>query len=516
MKRRSFLKRASLGAAAVSLATQAGANLAYLPGGAALPRHRPGGATPVKTILSFATEAAHAVEDYDFIKDIADFLTAENLVGNFHLTGDYARALKRHGRLDVVESLQRHEIGYHCNHHGSKPFMAGYLEKYPWEEGLSRWLSNETPGLAAVAELMNRRPVYYTTEFSKAPQTIYGSALLGAGLMGYSAVPTREHSAVWFCNSFVPTVENIVALESFHAPGADREKQARDRLDASVARQQASRKDVLRVFLHSYKYYAEPPYDRLTMTREIYKNDEMYFEDYPTDYPRQSPEQFRKSFEMFKRTIRYQASRSEFVSLSQYRDEYLPNTGVWIELAEVDRLVRHLESSLDAYVTVGYSISPAEAFGVMARVLRGWRATNRLPERVFVRNLIGPRAPVPEAGPEMKAEVRGLRDLWPAMDREMEISGAMPETVGVGSQRIGPGQILRGMISLYGAIRRGEALESVTLAGGNLPEIAKDEFFRETGFNRVGIYPPEFTGQQICALSRAQSWSWKPALKRKT
>lgn len=514
MKRRSFIQHASLGAAAVSLASQTKANLAHLPGGAALPRTRPGGATPVKSILSFATEAAHAVEDYDFIKSIADFLTGEDLIGNFHLTGDYARALKRHGRLDVVESLQRHEIGYHCNHHGSKPFMAGYLEQYPWEEGLSRWLSNEAPGLAAVAELVNRRPVYYTTEFSKAPQAIYGSALLGAGLMGYSAVPTREHSAVWFCNSFIPTVENIVALESFHAPGADREKQARDRLDASVAKQQANKKDVLRVFLHSYKYYAEPPYDRLTMTREIYKNDAMYFEDYPTDYPRQSPEQFRKSFEMFKRTIRYQARQSEFVSFAQYRDEYQANTGVWIDLAEVDRLAGHLTESLDAYVADGYSISPAEAFGVMARLLRVWRETNRLPERVFVRNLIGPRAPVPESGPEVKVEARALRDLWPAIDREMEISGAMPVTCTVGGQRVGPGQLLRVMISLYGAIRQNRMPEVVPLAGGNLPEIAREEFFKETAFNRDGLYPPDFTGRQICALSRAQSWSWKPAVKR--
>lgn len=515
MKRRSFLKRASLGAAAASLASQTEANLAHLPGGGALPRRRPGGATPVKSILSFATEAAHAIEDYDFIKGIADFLTAENLIGNFHLTGDYARALKRHGRLDVVESLRRHEIGYHCNHHGSKPFMAGYLEKYPWDEGLSRWLSNEAPGLAAVAELVNRRPVYYTTEFSKAPQAIYGSALLGAGLMGYSAVPTREHSAVWLCNSFIPTVENIVALESFHAPGADREKQARDRLDASVAKQRANRKDVLRLFLHSYKYYAEPPYDRLTMTREIYKNDEMYFEDYPTDYARQSPEQFRKSFEMFKRTIRHHARQSEFVSFSQYRDEYQVNSGGWIDLTAVDRLASQLTQSLDAYVADGYSISPAEAFGVMARLLRVWRETNRLPERVFVRNLIGPRAPVPEAEPELQAEVRALRDVWPAIDREMEISGAMPVSCTIGERRVGPGALLRGMISLYGAIRQNRMPAAVTLTGGNLPLIAQEEFFKETGFNRVGLYPPDFTGQQICALSRAQSWSWKPAVKLK-
>lgn len=70
------------------------------------------------------------------------------------------------------------------------------------------------------------------------------------------------------------------------------------------------------------------------------------------------------------------------------------------------------------------------------------------------------------------------------------------------------------MISLYGAIRQNRMPEAVTLAGGNLPAIAREEFFKETAFNRVGLYPPDFTGRQICALSRAQSWSWKPAVKR--
>lgn len=511
MKRRSFLKYASLGAAVPGLAPRMEAGSAGLPERRERSR-RNGSSGTVKTILSFATEAAHAVEDHDFIRDIARFLSGENLVGNFHLTGDYARALKRHGRMDVVEALQAHEIGYHCNHHGSKPFMPGYLEKLPWEEGLARWLSYETPGLAAVEELVNRRPVYYTTEFAKAPQTIYGSALLGAGMMGYAEVPMRGHSAVWFCNSFVPTVENIVALESFHAPG-DREKAARTQLDASVAKQQAARKDVLRVFLHSYKYYAQPPYDRLTMTREIYKNDDYYFEDYPTDYPKQSPERFRESFEMFKRTIRYHARQTEFITMSEYRREYKANTGIWIDLPEVDRLCESLGQSIDAYATPECSLSPAEAFGVMARLLRVWSETGRLPPEVFVRNLIGPRAAVPELGTDRTAALGELQKLLPMLDRELEITGAMPATVAVGGAAVGPGQLLRGLIKLYAGVRAGRRIDEILLSGDNLPAIAREAYFQEKGFTRKGLYPDDFTGRNICAVSRAQSWSWKPAVK---
>lgn len=503
MKRRSFLHAASLGPAALLSASQARSSSAG---------PRPAGAEGVKTILSFATEAAHAPEDYDFIRDIARFLTEEKLVGNFHLTGDYARALKRLGRADVVEALLPHEIGFHCNHHGSKPWMAGYLEKLSWDEGLSRWLSYETPGVAVVEELLGRRPLYYTTEFAKAPQAIYGSALLGAAITGYSDVPMREHSAVWLCNSFIPSVENIVGLESFHAPG-DREKAARERLDAGIQAQKAKGKDILRVFLHSYKYYAEPPYDRLTMTGEIYKNDEIYYEDYPQDYPRQPPAQFQRSFQMFQRAIRRHKQRSELVTFSRYRDAYKPIAGVWLSLSEVDELGRFLARSIDAYATARFSLSPAEAFGVVVRMLRRRSETGTFPERVFVRNLIGPRAEVVPVRADHVTSEKDLSAVLAALDRELDLSGVLPVTTDVAGVTVGPGQLLRGLVDLYNGARTGRSVESVACTGSNLPEIAREAYFQQNGFTRAGLYPVDFTGRNICALSRAQSWSWKPAVR---
>lgn len=512
MKRRSFLRYASLGAAGLGLAPAASAESAPSrdQNGKARRKAFP---SPVKSILSFATEAAHAPDDYDFMKAIALFLTEENLVGNFHLTGDYARALKRHGRLDVVEALKPHEIGFHCNHHGSRPWMAGYLEKYPWDEGLSRWLSYEAPGFAIVGELFNRRPTYYTTEFAKAPQTTFGSALMGAGMMGYLDVPMRGHSAVWFCNSLVPSVENIVALESFHGPG-DREKAARDRLDASRKKQEANRQDVLRIFLHSYKYYIVAPYDRLTMTNEIYKNDDYYFEDYPTDAVRQPREKFQAAFEMFKRSIRHHARSSEFVTFSQYKDRFVDNAALWLDLTDVDPLGRSLARSLDAYATTTFSVSPAEAFGIVVRILRTWRETGKLPTKVFARKIIGPKAPIPTGLPDKTVRASELLDAVAKIDRELDISGAMPVTVNVGGATVGPGQLLQGLLAVYQGIRSEKPIAEVTLAGENLPEVAQEPYFKMTGFTRKGLYPDDFTGAKTCAMARAQSWSWKPAVSR--
>ncbi|MDC0575076.1 hypothetical protein OAO39_03995 [Pirellulaceae bacterium] len=113
--------------------------------------------------MSFATEVAEVSKDYDHIKALAEFLTVEGLVGNSHLTGDYVRALKRHGRLDVVAALRSHEIGFYCTHHGAAPFMTGYLEKFNWRAGTTEWGRNELPVLRVVEELFGRQPTYYTT-----------------------------------------------------------------------------------------------------------------------------------------------------------------------------------------------------------------------------------------------------------------------------------------------------------------------------------------------------------------
>jgi len=307
-------------------------------------------------------------------------------------------------------------------------------------------------------------------------------------------------------------VENIVALESFHAPG-DREKVARTNLDNALAKQKALGKDVLRVFLHSYKYYAEPPYDRLTQTLEIYKRDDYYFEDYPGDYVRQAPEQFKESFERFKRTIRYHRRNSEFVTFSQYRNEYREIQGVWIDLPEIDGLCRFLERSLDAYSTATLSLSPAEAFGVLIRVLRTWHETGHLPTKAFVRTVIGPLAPIPEQRADVTAKTSEILKTLAPVDRELDLTIAVPQSTVIAGSTVGPGQLLRGLVKIYFGIRASPRVEKVVLAGADLPEIAKEPYFLEKGFTRKGLFPDDFTGKNICAMSRVQSWSWKPAVR---
>lgn len=464
----------------------------------------------MKVILSFATEVAHLPRDYEHIKAVAEFLTEEGLVGNFHLTGDYARALKRRGRLDVVKALASHEIGYHCNHHGASPFMAGYLEAKNWRDGVSEWCANELPGLSVVEELFARPPTYYTTEFAKAPQAVYASWQVGLPTTGYLLVPTRGHGAVWYCNSFVPNSENLTGLEGVPTPDTDLEQRFRNKFDRFEEKLKSQKTNLLRVIQHSYKAYAVRPFKR-TPPR-TYQDGSLYYEDFPRYMDIHPEATLQEGFDIFKRAVRYYAERAEFVSFSAYRDRFRDNQGQWLGLRELDDVCELLSERLDAYVSDALSVSPAEAFGMLVRVLRTYHEDGALPEKVFMRNIIGPTSLIPERledGTERSSSVfKTLRSIDRALDGEQ----AIPSSIEIDGITVGPGQMLQGLLELYGATRTGQTLESLRLAGPNLPVIADEPFFVQEIFTRE-IYPEGFEGRNICKMCRLQSWSWKPAVR---
>jgi len=463
----------------------------------------------MRIILSFATEVAHLPRDYDHIKAVAECLTEEGLVGNFHLTGDYARALKRRGRLDVVKALAGHEIGYHCNHHGADPFMAGYLEAMNWRDGVTEWFANEMPGLSVVEELFGRRPTYYTTEFAKAPQAVYASWQAGLPITGYLLLPTRGHGAVWYCNSFVPNSENLSGLEGVPTAGVDLEQRFRSKFDRFEEKLKSQKTDLLRVIQHSYKTYAIRPFKR-TPPR-TYQDDSLYYEDFPRYMDIYPEATLREGFEIFRRAVRYYAERAEFVSFSAYRRSFGDNQGQWLGLSELDDVCELLSERLDAYVSDKLSVSPAEAFGMLVRVLRTYHEDGALPERVFMRNVIGPTSLMPEGLGDGMVRSSSVFEALRSMDRALDSEQSMPSSMEIEGDAVGPGQMLHGLRNLYAAARTGKVPESVELSGPNLPVVADEPFFAQEMFTRE-IYPEGFEGRNICKTCRLQSWSWKPAV----
>ena len=151
-------------------------------------------------ILSFDTEDFVTPQAADAQKWWADELHSRNLRGCFLLVAELLRTLKRWGRQDVIEALDRHEVDYHTNYHSLPPTHAHALEGKPLAEAVDWVLRREATGLAEHLETFGRVPVSYCTPgFSWTPATLI--ALAAVGIKVFCACPDSlmVNGPMWYC-----------------------------------------------------------------------------------------------------------------------------------------------------------------------------------------------------------------------------------------------------------------------------------------------------------------------------
>ena len=148
---------------------------------------------------------------------------------------------------------------------------------------------------------------------------------------------------------------------------------------------------------------------------------------------------------------------------------------------------------------------------MLVRVLRAYHEDGATPERVYMRNLIGPTAQLPHGLADGEVRTQTVLQALHTIDRKLDEDLSVPAAVEFGGRAFGPGQTLKGLSDLYVAIRAEKRPDTVRMAGPNLPGVADEPFFLEETFTRP-IYPEGFEGRNICRMARLQSWSWKPAV----
>ncbi len=117
-------------------------------------------------------------EDYvDPIADdaalrIADDLTKLGVRATFKVVGEKGRVLERRGRLDVIQALGKHSIGYHSDWHSIQPAPAVALEHMGLLEGAADFERRQRPGFEDIARIFGVAPVCYGQPGSSwAPQS---------------------------------------------------------------------------------------------------------------------------------------------------------------------------------------------------------------------------------------------------------------------------------------------------------------------------------------------------------
>src|SRR5437868_10232458 len=85
------------------------------------------GSGQVDVIFWFDTEDYLLPADDDAAKRLAEMLTDRGIRATFKVVGEKARVLEKRGRIDVITSLKKHDIGYHSNFHSVHPTPTEYL-----------------------------------------------------------------------------------------------------------------------------------------------------------------------------------------------------------------------------------------------------------------------------------------------------------------------------------------------------------------------------------------------------
>ena len=207
----------------------------------------------VKLFISFATEEFVTPAHNGILLKIASILGERNITGSFHLTGEFARYLRGNQHFDVIEALQQHEIGYHSNTHGAHPFIGDICENNSWDSTVEKLMRTESKGILDIENTFGRRPTYYVTEFTKAPQLIYALRSLGIDVLGFSGLPNHKgRPFCWYTGSLCYTGP-MLGVES--PPHTDRLQKMKNKFDHLYQQEKAKGSNgVIKLFNHPYKF----------------------------------------------------------------------------------------------------------------------------------------------------------------------------------------------------------------------------------------------------------------------
>ena len=464
----------------------------------------------VKLFISFATEEFVTPAHNEILIKIASILSDRSITGSFHLTGEFARNLRHNRRSDLIEALQQHEIGYHSNTHGAHPFIGSICENNAWDSSVEKLMRTEAKGILDIESIFARRPAYYVTEFTKAPQLIYALRALGIDLLGFSGLPQNGGVPFsWYTGSLCYTGA-MMGVESPQHP--DRLQNMKNKFDSLYQQEKAKGANgVIKLFNHPYKFAYNNNIASWVSKNKIYKSYNIHS---PWIVPQESlySEKTTASlFSEFEHFLDYILAKgdSEFLSTSQTALPYRKEPPPFVAREIFFQLVRQIDKKI-IWLKSGKTIfSPAEIFALMTYALKYFSNYRKLPESLPRRDPLGPTLESRPLGEALSIPIDVIMRNIAAIDRELEFSQQSPSEIGFSDSKIP-------LASAYFAFAR--ILQNPIPDSGNLtfqpsellPELASTDYFDANSWTKES-YPAGFTGKNICTHCRLQSWTYKPA-----
>ncbi len=151
----------------------------------------------MKTLVVLDTE--------DFLSDSApdaqlwwaEELHRRGIKASFQIVGEMARKLKRLGRLDTIEAIKKHDIGYHSNYHSVHPTTVEGNVGKSLAEAIAWTKQRDQSGLEAVNDLFGQPFSYTTPGTSWTPAALIAYASQGVKVSFISPYAPK-HKPYWY------------------------------------------------------------------------------------------------------------------------------------------------------------------------------------------------------------------------------------------------------------------------------------------------------------------------------
>ncbi len=442
---------------------------------------------------------------------LARILSDLGAPATFKMVGEKLRSLERGGRVDVIDAIRKHDVGYHTDWHSRHPMVSEYLVDAGWDDGVELVLRNEGPGLDDVRRVFEGASSYGQAGAAWAPQPYAACREWGIPVyLDESDHMSVEHGPHHYCG-----VIGVFGLGPANARvrlgGTDGLTKSKAALDRAVDFARSSGGGIVNVYYHPCEFISPEFPDSINFGGGCNPAPGRY--EIPKPF---APSDVEQGYAQFEDYVKYMLVRDDIklVTGSEIAESYRDRLeGASLDTIQINRAA---EDFIDARGFVGIDsawLSPAQTFQlVVDRLVQ--IADSQVESAIEIMHVLGPKD-LPSGGAITEAWVAGNDLLTAALSasRGLHASGQVPATPRIGDVSVTPEAFLTGACRLLLAVDSGAAIPGhVGLAHERLAtEVHVAEDSEELW--RWPIHSPGFRAPRIMEQARLQAWTIKPAVR---
>ena len=468
-------------------------------------------AAPAKTkmMFFFDTEDFTCNESSDAIRETANILADEGVVGEYAVVGYLARELVRNRRTDVLDALAKHHVGTQSLGHSVHPTVCELSDRYDFREAYRLVAAAESEGNGMLKAAFGLQNVDFAVppgnSFSYVAMYAYadlGVKFYGAGGFtdywpewdgyGSNGVVRRDNQGLglWYCNLYQVPYNWIMTLEDLIPGNTNPPPDIPKKLDKMAER------DLIVIFMHPNMAIKTDQWDGVNYARTNRSEYGKWVQ--VPNRPKEVVDGFYRNFRAFVRTVKAD-ERFEITNLKELEATLKPRVAI----------TRRDLPAIRAALTKDFgpvhepaSWSVADVFQAVVKFLRDADCTEHRPGLVhgFLRRPAGVRQP-------MDVTLQQLR--WAAA--KIDLSDFIPHEIAITNDyHIGPADFLFAALEMLT-----DGTEKATLVPreqlGSFKEIPDLEHFQLKGSNQGGwiIHSADYNDAFLSDRLRYQLWTMR-------